>query len=136
MSPSLRQPDSKTDSGAYQILFMLKRKRLIQIGRLGRFMFPAGYYIYTGSALKNLEKRVSRHLSKEKKKRWHIDYLIGFAEVLKYRKYLLPNEGECAINQKTSSLKGAEIIVPGFGSSDCRECRAHLVHFKKIPDLF
>ncbi|MBI3353094.1 MAG: hypothetical protein HY036_11015 [Nitrospirae bacterium] len=41
---------------------------------------------------------------------------------------------ECERANMIINLAGAEIIVPRFGSSDCR-CPAHLVYFQKRPSL-
>ena len=58
----------------YQLTIQLKQDSTVQIGKFGTFEFPAGYYVYTGSAKRNLEARIQRHLSKEKRLKWHIDY--------------------------------------------------------------
>ncbi len=62
------------DRGSYLILYRLPRKRLIEIGGLGKVTFKQGYYIYVGSAMKSLSKRVERHRRIRKKLHWHIDY--------------------------------------------------------------
>jgi len=66
---------------SYQIHFILKKPVVLEIGKLGKFGFPAGKYVYTESAKKNMEARISRHLSKSKKLRWHIDYLMATSRV-------------------------------------------------------
>ncbi|MEJ2054579.1 MAG: GIY-YIG nuclease family protein [Calditrichaceae bacterium] len=107
---------------SYQITFLLNKKSRIIIGKLGIFEFPAGKYIYTGSALKNMEKRLERHLKKNKKLHWHIDYILQTeaCSILNIQKSIID---ECMLNQKTPG----KIIVPGFGSSDCRNgCISHL----------
>ena len=70
-------PNSQNNSGTYQLVIHLEADRIITVGKLGRFHFPAGYYIYSGSAQKNLTHRISRHLRKKKPLRWHIDYLLS-----------------------------------------------------------
>ena len=111
----------------YQLYITIKHNINVQIGRLGRFDFPAGLYVYTGSAKRGMENRLARHLSKEKKLRWHIDYLLNHPDVsiTKIEKCI---ESECEINSKTEG----EILVPGFGSSDCRaQCGSHLKYMSK-----
>ncbi|MDR2788431.1 MAG: GIY-YIG nuclease family protein [Candidatus Accumulibacter sp.] len=94
----------------------------VVVGRLGEFEFPAGLYCYTGSALRNFEARVRRHLSPEKKTRWHIDYLLA-APGVRIREVRRFCEDECLINQHTAG----ELPVPGFGAGDCRAgCGSHL----------
>ncbi|MCD8508494.1 MAG: GIY-YIG nuclease family protein [Bacillus sp. (in: Bacteria)] len=108
----------------------------ITIGKLGSFVFPKGTYIYIGSAKRNIRARVMRHLTKEKRKRWHLDYLRPSAEVTAVM--TLPREqGECALRQFVEVTCQGEVIVQGFGSSDCR-CDSHLLKIVsplKIEDL-
>ncbi len=58
---------------SYQLLIRIGRPIRLRIGALGVQEFPAGHYLYTGSARRNLEARIHRHLRREKKLRWHID---------------------------------------------------------------
>lgn len=106
----------------YQLLIRVPEPVRVAIGRFGVFDFPAGCYIYTGSALRNFEARVRRHLSKEKTLRWHIDYLLT-APGVRVRRVLRSDEDECLLVQRS----GGEVVVPGFGASDCRSgCVSHL----------
>ena len=94
----------------------------LTIGRFGNHYFPAGDYAYTGSARRNIEARIARHLRQEKKLRWHIDYLLSApeAEIIKVEKFMEP---ECRINQNQSGT----VLLAGFGASDCRSaCGSHL----------
>jgi len=94
----------------------------VAVGKLGVFDFPAGLYCYTGSARRNFEARVRRHLSAEKKLRWHIDYLLAApgVRVCEVRRF---GEAECQVNRRTAG----EVPVPGFGASDCHAgCGSHL----------
>ena len=106
----------------YQLHILIKKPVQVKIGKLGTFDFPVGKYIYTGSAKRNIEARIHRHLSKYKKLRWHIDYLLNTPHVT-VDKVTRFKEVECEINQKT---KG-KIIVNKFGASDCKnKCNSHL----------
>ncbi len=94
----------------------------VRVGRLGEFVFPAGCYNYTGSALRNFEARIRRHLSPTKKMHWHVDYLLAAPGVC-IREVRRFSEAECLINSRTSG----EVVVQGFGASDCRAgCGSHL----------
>jgi Uri superfamily endonuclease len=78
-----------------------------------------------GSAQKNMEHRVKRHLRKEKHKFWHIDYLLEskaatVVEIL-FRKG--DKTEECNVARFIAN-KGEQ--VNGFGCSDCR-CESHLL---------
>ena len=106
----------------YQLLIEVSCAVSVTIGRLGRFEFPAGTYVYTGSALRNFEARIRRHQSAVKKMHWHIDYLLA-APGVRVREVLRHGGSECEINQR---VVGA-IQVPGFGASECRSgCGSHL----------
>lgn len=106
----------------YQLLILLPRAVDVEVGRLGRFVFPAGAYVYTGSAVRNMDSRVQRHQAREKGLRWHLDYLSTLPGV-SVREIARHPEPECEINQRTAG----EVLVPGFGASDCRKgCGSHL----------
>jgi Uri superfamily endonuclease len=111
-----------TSLRTYQLLIEVTRPVSANVGRLGRCDFPAGRYVYTGSATRNLEARIARHLSAEKKLHWHIDYLLTQVgvNVVGVRRY---GEIECDINR---AMPG-EVLIPGFGATDCRAgCGSHL----------
>ena len=106
----------------YQLLIEIERPVRVRIGRFGEFDFPAGRYVYTGSARRNFEARIARHLRTEKALRWHIDYLLAApgVRIAGIRRYV---EVECAINRATPG----SVALPGFGASDCRAgCGSHL----------
>lgn len=120
--------------GSYLLVLELERAATLRVGRLGNRCFPAGWYVYVGSALGGLAQRVARHLRASPVRRWHVDYLRAEAEIREV--LLLPGvrRGECALAGAVLALPGASLPAPGFGASDCR-CRAHLVHFALRPDL-
>ena len=106
----------------YQLHFVIKKKTVLQIGKLGKFSFPAGNYVYTGSAKKNIDARIKRHLLKTKKLRWHIDYLLTDPQA-EITHVTFSQKDECALNQSTHG----NVAVKGFGSSDCKQgCGGHL----------
>ena len=111
--------------GAYILLIDVPETRLIQVGRLGTFPFQEGTYLYVGSALNNLERRVARHVLKIKKLRWHIDFLLQFAEVQNVLMINTEKRIECALNRVVSETVPVVAEVEGFGSSDCH-CLTHL----------
>jgi len=125
---------SMQTGGIYTLIIKLSKKREVKIGRLGTFVFPKGYYAYTGSAQNGLEKRINRHLSSEKKFHWHIDYLLRYAKVIKVVRYV-GRKDECELNNVAGQSTGATQIVKKFGSSDCN-CVTHLYYFENIPIHF
>ncbi len=106
----------------YQLHILIRKPITVRVGALGPRHFPAGHYIYTGSAKRNMAARIARHLRKNKTPRWHIDYLTRHADV-SIVEVTRSSRAECEWHQ---SMRG-QVIVPGFGSSDCRAgCGAHL----------
>ncbi len=120
--------------GAYQLHLRLDKNTRIKIGKLGTFLFPAGRYIYTGSALNGLENRLRRHFRKRKKLRWHIDYLLRHARIESVSVVVANKRIECELNRKVLNLPSARVIVKGFGASDCR-CPAHLVYLGESESI-
>ena len=95
--------------GAYVLLIELPESAEIQVGHLGKIKFQTCFYAYVGSALGGVEARISRHLRKEKKLHWHIDYLLARARI----KEVYVNKGkECDIVKK---LAEHFPCVRGFG---------------------
>ena len=117
--------------GAYVLYIRLARSRDITIGKLGRLHFRKGYYAYVGSALNGIESRVLRHLRKEKKMHWHIDYLLQNAEILEVLCLRSDRREECSIAEKFGKIF---ICVPGFGCGGCK-CQSHLFYSPRLPDL-
>jgi Uri superfamily endonuclease len=117
--------------GSYILLTESKENKVIKVGKLGKLFFKKGFYVYIGSAMNNLEKRICRHLNKDKKFHWHIDYLLEKAEILEV--YLKENalKEECKLaNMFEEKLE----TIPNFGCSDCK-CTSHLFYGKKV-DIF
>ena len=107
---------------SYSLFMRAEKTQIITVGRFGRFEFISGNYIYSGSARRNLRARVNRHLKKQKKLRWHIDYFLS-APTVDIVKVLVSTISECVL----VAAGGGRIIVPGFGASDCRSgCGSHL----------
>jgi Uri superfamily endonuclease len=127
--------DSIQKGGIYKLVIKLAQDKEIKIGKLGTFVFPKGFYVYTGSAQNGFEKRINRHLSSNKKFHWHIDYLLSQAKVIKVLRYVGSRKDECKLNQVTSQSANAIPIVKKFGSSDCN-CVTHLYYFKNSPTHF
>jgi Uri superfamily endonuclease len=117
------------NSGAYQLLIRVHRNCTIEIGKLGVVGFRKGFYVYTGSAMKNLRQRVERHRRPKKKMHWHIDYLLADENVELLDVKLFPSDRreECDHNQELLEMPGSWIPKERFGSSDCRECPSHLI---------
>ena len=109
---------------SYQLHIRITQPLHIQIGALGLQHFPAGHYIYTGSAKRAMQQRLLRHLRHDKPLRWHIDYLLQHPASIVTRISRF-EDNECQLNQATQG----KILVPGFGAGDCKNsCIAHLLY--------
>lgn len=117
------------DSGVYMIVLKVDDCTMT-VGALGEMAFNKGWYIYAGSAMRNLKSRVKRHLAKRKRKHWHIDYLAEVSEKTKAFPIYTLNDLECKMAEDLSALADEE--VKGFGCSDC-SCDSHLFYFEKDP---
>jgi len=117
--------------GSYFLVIRLDEgKRIRTKGR--SFELRPGYYVYVGSAMNSLEKRVERHFRREKKMHWHIDFLLAEAKLL--RAYLIPSEErlEEALSAEVSRVGEP---VEGFGAGDVR-VNTNLYRFEGEPDTF
>jgi Uri superfamily endonuclease len=121
-------------AGTYALVILAREQLHLEIGKLGTFDFPAGFYVYAGSALKGLKSRLKHHLRAEKPLHWHIDYLLKHAGIKDVWYSFGKEKLECNWNTITAGLPGAEPSIPGFGSSDCH-CLTHLTYFAKSPSF-
>ena len=89
---------------------------------MGLIAFRRGFYAYVGSALNGIEPRIGYHLRRNKKPRWHIDYLLEEASIKRIVLYETGGRLECNLAE---ALSKEFLSIPGFGCSDCR-CQSHL----------
>ncbi len=112
--------------GAYVLVIDTGKAVSMKIrGRANRL--PPGRYLYCGSAWGpgGIRARVGRHLKKGKSLRWHIDRLTVKGQIRNV--IVAPGGSECALFENLFALPGAEVPIPGFGSTDCRRCPSHLL---------
>jgi Uri superfamily endonuclease len=115
------------ERGTYVLVLKLTGGLILNVGSIGRIRFAAGYYAYVGSARRGMRARVARHLAREKKKWWHIDWLTTQAGVVPTAIASTERIGlECRIASALSNR--ANLQVKGFGCSDCK-CGSHLFYF-------
>jgi len=102
----------------YLVFFSCRGGDVITKGKT--FHLEEGYYAYVGSCGNYCDKRVSRHLNREKGKRhWHVDFLSELCEPLGV---LVINAEERNIASSLSNFSSIE----GFGSSDDKTNKSHL----------
>lgn len=113
--------------GAYLLAVRLDRPLALPVARLGRPILAPGLYLYAGSARGpgGTAARIARHRRRPKPAHWHIDHLTNAGRVL--GAWAWPDGAECGIIRALAALGGVAAPVPGFGSSDCRVCPAHLL---------
>jgi sugar fermentation stimulation protein A len=122
--------EESKDQGSYLLVLILKRDLKINVGRFGKVSFRKGFYIYIGSAMANLSKRMERHRRIRKRHHWHIDELRAVAEFHSLLAIRSSERLECEIAKTLSGI--AEWSIAGFGSSDC-SCETHLFGMSKDP---
>lgn len=122
--------------GTYALILRAAQQKNVQVGRLGKLAMQPGFYVYIGSALGpgGLKARIGRHLRPAIRPHWHIDYLRRETEWVAVRYAYDAVRRECAWAEAFSNLRGSDIPLFGFGSSDCR-CPAHLCFFDRMPLL-
>ena len=135
------------------------RAQEIEVGRLGTFLFPAGWYLYAGSALGpgGLRARLGRHMRRldgsapfppgeggfgwassgskrpgAKRAHWHVDYVREAADWSGAWASDSRQRRECDWAGALRGLPAAALVAPGFGASDCR-CAGHLVWVPELP---
>lgn len=116
--------------GSYIFSGYLKRKKWINFGRDKKFLFQRGWYLYVGSGMVSLDKRIERHRAKRKKFHWHIDYLRKHLKKIKVFPFYSSKRIECEISRELLSI--SVDFIKSFGSSDCT-CPSHLFYFKENP---
>ena len=116
--------------GSYILFLYVKEDTRIRVGALGYVRFKRGLYLYVGSALSSVEKRIERHRRRVKRRRWHIDHLTSSRKVEVVGALIIEGEErmECRLSQIVSRIEGCSVPVAGFGYSDCRECPYHLYY--------
>jgi len=115
--------------GIYVLFISIGRDISVKVGALGKVKFNKGGYAYIGSAQNGIEKRVTRHLRREKRKFWHIDYLLA-QKYVKVEKVLYKESAKKEECKMAQALFKFGSPVRGFGCSDC-SCQSHLFKVKE-----
>ncbi|MDK2824897.1 MAG: hypothetical protein PWQ63_1464 [Methanolobus sp.] len=125
-----------SEKGVYCLIFK-NGNCVLHAGRLKNIEFSKGYHVYVGSALgsgglKRLKRHVLFSLEKNKKPRWHVDYLSVSEEFeLISTVYAIADKPvECELAEKMES--SFTYRIRGFGAGDCN-CSSHLFYSKTRP---
>lgn len=120
--------------GAYILQIALDRPLRFEAARV-RGILRAGTYAYAGSGRGpgGLRARIARHLRPDKPVHWHADRLTAKGRITGI--VFTEAAHECDLAQALAALPDATIPLPGFGSSDCRRCRAHLIRLAQATSV-
>jgi Uri superfamily endonuclease len=112
--------------GAYVLAVELLKPIAVSIRNRSHVSLAAGRYLYCGSAKGpgGLQARIARHTRQGKAIRWHIDNLTEAGLVFGVWTFVGGNECELV-----AALAHLPTPVSGFGSSDCRKCKSHLLRW-------
>ncbi len=115
------------------------RRRAVAVGALGETEFPAGWYVYVGSALGSGGfGRIDRHRAvaagDNDTRHWHIDYRSA---TRRRRRPGRHDRGRHRMRRRQRvdgpTAEGFDRI-DAFGCSDC-DCRSHLIHHEQREQL-
>jgi sugar fermentation stimulation protein A len=119
------------EKGSYLLIFANNQPFKKIIGSLGEREFKKGYYVYVGSAMQALDKRIKRHLRKSKKVRWHLDYISpGCMKIDKVYPIRRRDRIEEALAR--GLLEICDDYVIDFGASDSG-LPSHFFYFSNRP---
>lgn len=116
--------DAPPVPGAYVIAIRIDKPVIARIAGRPVGTLPPGRYLYCGSANGpgGLRARLVRHARRRKTVRWHVDQLTVRGRVV--AAWVDPGGAECDLVAALSHLPAP---IAGFGSTDCRRCRSHLL---------
>jgi histidyl-tRNA synthetase len=123
--------DAPALPGAYVLVIALDQPLIVTVPAHARHVLPAGRYLYCGSARGpgGLRARLSRHMRSPKSIHWHVDRLTEAGRI--DGAFVFPDGDECALVARLSHLQAP---IAGFGSTDCKRCRSHLLAWPREDD--
>lgn len=116
--------------GDYLLVLYLDKGQKIQVGEKGDVYFEKGYYVYVGSAKRNLEQRLARHQRLRKKMHWHIDYIRQKCQYV----YSIPIRTSTDLEHELAAAVDmiSDWKISGIGATDCH-CDSHIFGFTSNP---
>ena len=129
--PRIRSISGK---GTYVLYLECHSQQRIVVGKLGPLHLAAGCFAYVGRAFGpgGLAARLAHHLRRPAAPHWHIDYLRSCTGVREIWHARTRPADEHKWARALSQIRGAEMPIHGFGSSDCG-CPSHLVRLLRLP---
>ena len=125
-------PDEITDlpaeGGAYALILDVTETLALSRPRAACDPLAAGWYIYAGSARGpgGIRARLARHMRQDKAVHWHIDQ-VTIRNGTRVWAAPFPDRTECHLVSDLTASGRFVATHPGFGSSDCKLCPAHLL---------
>jgi len=119
------------DRGSYLLILYNEKPFTKEIGSLGKREFKKGYYVYVGSAMRGMKNRIRRHLRKNKKRHWHLDY-ISPACMKTVKLYRIRRKERIEVLLTRRLMNICDDYVPGFGASDTN-VDSHFFYFSGRP---
>lgn len=105
-------------------VLVLEKRTSSPVGLKKQTIFmKRGIYMYVGSAKRGMESRLARHLRKEKRLFWHIDYVTSRPDVT-VKAIFLSARQECTTLREISDL--GVLFGRRLGASDCT-CPSHFI---------
>ncbi|OKH88983.1 hypothetical protein LF95_02645 [Thalassospira sp. TSL5-1] len=116
-------------AGAYVLAIALRQPVTPTQHQFANQCLLPGQYFYCGSARGpgGIAARVKRHCAPDKKRHWHVDALTTLPAGQVTAALAVIGGDECLLRAMLSDEFGLVAAIAGFGSSDCRDCPAHLL---------
>ncbi|MGQ9921834.1 MAG: GIY-YIG nuclease family protein [Desulfobacca sp.] len=115
----------------YLLILQCRAAAIVQVGALGRVAVTPGWYLYVGSARRQLAARLARHQRSQKRCHWHIDYLLADDALHLQEIWTATSLAECALAAALLSQPRLVVPYPRLGASDCR-CPAHFFRWQGL----
>ena len=142
LPPPVTDPEGlPATPGAYILLAHLATPLPLSGRLVAGHVLPPGWLAYAGNARGpgGLRARLGCHLRPQKRPRWHIDQVTTQADALLALPFAdtpaTPAPTECALTANLVASGAFSPPVPGFGSSDCRTCTAHLLQWSGSDNI-
>lgn len=121
--------------GAYVLALRLDETINVSISNAVAGRLMRGWHVYAGSAQGSggIRARIKRHFQQIKPIHWHIDQATIRSD--KVTALAVPDGHECELVDRLLESDHFEVVVSGFGSTDCRRCDSHLLsaQLKELP---
>lgn len=126
----------KAEKGTYALVLSLADEAFFNnVGPFGAIRLPGGYFVYVGSALGSggVRGRIAHHMRFATKPHWHLDYVRPAMFIEEAWCTYDPTRRECGWSRLVCEALNGVVLLPGFGSEDCKLCPCHFYYFRQRP---